>query len=130
MRVLEIKCLFSFCEDILRNHQYMFSAREYWINNGRDSISRAAAMTHNIAVAKNVILFLGDGMGVSTVTAARIFKGQKKGQPGEEQELSFEKFPHIALSKVKLYHVNNGMPMLLATIHTSIRSQKMCKCLI
>ena len=39
-------------------------------------------------------------MGVSTVTAARIFKGQKDGGKGEEHELSFEKFPHIALSKV------------------------------
>ena len=28
---------------------------------------------------KNVILFLGDGMGVSTVTAARIFEGQLMG---------------------------------------------------
>ena len=26
--------------------------------------------------AKNVILFVGDGMGIATVTAARIFDGQ------------------------------------------------------
>ena len=29
--------------------------------------------------AKNVILFIGDGMGVSTLTAARIYDGQKRG---------------------------------------------------
>lgn len=34
--------------------------------------------------AKNVILFIGDGMGVSTLTAARILAGQRDGQPGEE----------------------------------------------
>ena len=49
--------------------------------------------------AKNVILFIGDGMGVSTVTAIRILDGQQKGMPGEENVLSFERFPHLALSK-------------------------------
>ena len=33
--------------------------------------------------ARNVILFLGDGMGVSTVTAARILEGQLRGESGE-----------------------------------------------
>ena len=43
------------------------------------------------ASAKNVILFIGDGMGVSTVTAARIFDGQSRGESGEENVLSFER---------------------------------------
>ena len=29
--------------------------------------------------AKNAIMFLGDGMDITTITAARILKGQKKG---------------------------------------------------
>nr|XP_016996727.2 membrane-bound alkaline phosphatase [Drosophila takahashii] len=49
--------------------------------------------------AKNVILFLGDGMSLSTVAAARIHKGQLKGNTGEEDSLSFEKFPYTGLSK-------------------------------
>ncbi|XP_017079427.1 membrane-bound alkaline phosphatase [Drosophila eugracilis] len=49
--------------------------------------------------AKNVILFLGDGMSLSTVAAARIHKGQLKGNPGEEDSLSFEKFPYTGLSR-------------------------------
>lgn len=65
---------------------------------GKDSIRIAKTLKPNIAVAKKVILFLGDGMGVSTVTAARILKGQLG---GEEEQLSFEKFPHVALSKVR-----------------------------
>ena len=44
--------------------------------------------------AKNVILFIGDGMGVSTVTAARIFDGQSQGMTGEEHWLAFERFPN------------------------------------
>lgn len=51
------------------------------------------------ASARNVILFVGDGMGVSTLTAARILKGQIDGGSGEEYELSFEKFPYSAFSK-------------------------------
>lgn len=58
--------------------------------------------------AKNVILFVGDGMGVSTVTAARIFDGQSRGEPGEENLLSFERFPHVAL--VKTYNTNQQVP--------------------
>ena len=53
---------------------------------------------------RGVILFVGDGMGLSTVTAARILDGQNRGEPGEENYLSFEKFPNVAL--VKTYNVD------------------------
>ena len=51
------------------------------------------AATLQATVAKNVILFIGDGMGVSTVTATRIYDGQSRGETGEENFLSFERFP-------------------------------------
>ncbi|MGD2132627.1 MAG: alkaline phosphatase [Maricaulaceae bacterium] len=51
------------------------------------------------AQAKNVILFIGDGMGVSTVTAARIFAGQAQGLDGESFELTMDTAPHTALSR-------------------------------
>ena len=57
---------------------------------------------------RNVILFVGDGMGVSTVTAARILDGQNRGHPGEENLLAFERFPHVAL--VKTYNVDAQVP--------------------
>lgn len=47
--------------------------------------------------AKNVILFVGDGMGVSTLTAARIYDGQQRGVDGASNRLSFEQFPNLAL---------------------------------
>ena len=40
-------------------------------------------------------------MGMSTVTAARILKGQRAGRTGEEEKLAFETFPHLGLAKVK-----------------------------
>jgi len=58
--------------------------------------------------AKNVILFIGDGMGISTVTAARIYAGQKQGMSGEEHVLPFETFDNVAL--VKTYNTNAQVP--------------------
>ena len=58
--------------------------------------------------ARNVILFIGDGMGISTITAARIYAGQKRGETGEENVLSFEEFPETAL--VKTYNTNAQVP--------------------
>ncbi|HEX5007027.1 MAG TPA: alkaline phosphatase [Hyphomonadaceae bacterium] len=49
--------------------------------------------------AKNVILFVGDGMGISTITAARIYTGQSKGLDGESYQLAMEKLPYSAFSK-------------------------------
>lgn len=43
-------------------------------------------------------------MGISTVTAARIMKGQMKGETGEETSLAMDMFPHLALSKVQKTH--------------------------
>jgi alkaline phosphatase len=47
--------------------------------------------------AKNVILFVGDGMGVSTITAGRIYAGQAKGKDGESNLLAMESLPHSAM---------------------------------
>ncbi|CAL8309771.1 unnamed protein product [Lota lota] len=80
----------------------------YWNNKGRDALNASLRMTPNVGVAKNLILFLGDGMGVPTVTAARILKGQFAGFNGEETSLAMDTFPYLALSKT--YNVNQQMP--------------------
>jgi alkaline phosphatase len=51
------------------------------------------------ASARNLILFVGDGMGPTTVAAARILDGQRRGATGEENLLSFERFPYSGYSK-------------------------------
>jgi alkaline phosphatase len=58
--------------------------------------------------AKNIILFLGDGMSITTLTAARIWQGQQQGGLGEEHFLHFETFPHTAL--IKTYNTNQQTP--------------------
>jgi alkaline phosphatase len=70
-----------------------------WYAAGTRFIEAAQQRPDTRRRAKNVILFVGDGMGISTLTAARILEGQLGGRPGEENRLSFETFPHVALSK-------------------------------
>ena len=72
---------------------------ENWRSDGWKAIDQAKMLKPRKGRAKNVILFIGDGMGVSTLTAARIFEGQQRGESGEENRLSFEEFPYSALSK-------------------------------
>ena len=55
----------------------------------RDAPQTAAApVPSSEQRAKNVILFIGDGMGISTVTAARIYAGQKQGQTFSRSRIS------------------------------------------
>lgn len=73
-------------------------------------------------MARNIILFVGDGMGVSTVTAARIFDGQRKGKTGEEHQLEFEKDAYLALAKV--YNSNQQVPDSAGTMTAMVTGQK------
>lgn len=81
-----------------------------WFNQGKARVSSAMETEELLTkgAAKNVILFVGDGMGVSTVTAARIFAGQKEGNTGEEYQLSFDKFPVAGFAKT--YNTNQQTP--------------------
>lgn len=70
-----------------------------WFRSGRESVAGAARFVAGERPARNVILFVGDGMGIATVTAARILEGQNRGETGEENQLAFETLPHVAFSK-------------------------------
>jgi alkaline phosphatase len=72
--------------------------------------------------ARNVILFIGDGMSLPTVAAARIHEGQQHGQPGEENALSFERFPYTALSKT--YNTDSQTPDSAGTMTAMITGAK------
>ena len=71
-----------------------------WFTAGRAAVNANKLLNRdfNPRRAKNVILFVGDGMGISTVTAARILDGQLRGVDGEWNRLSFERFDDLALS--------------------------------
>ncbi|KFB41527.1 AGAP004578-PA-like protein [Anopheles sinensis] len=68
--------------------------REYWQVTGQDRLRRQLKFgERNLRVAKNVIIFLGDGLSIPTLAATRVYMG------GEERELSFEAFPYTGLAK-------------------------------
>ena len=77
---------------------------DYWLTNGREELYHAVetTATPNEGVAKNVILFVGSGMGVSTVTASRIYKAQVNGNydTPESEYLTFERMDHMGHSRV------------------------------
>ncbi|XP_078696939.1 alkaline phosphatase-like isoform X2 [Branchiostoma floridae x Branchiostoma belcheri] len=77
---------------------------QYWNDLAWKDIQETLKVQPKTGVAKNVILFVGDGMGVSTVTAGRILKGQLAGRTGEEELLEMDKLPYSAL--VKTYNVD------------------------
>ena len=86
-----------------------------WYADGQAAVARNLELrAASSGTAKNVILFVGDGMGVPTVTAARIMEGQFLGGTGEEHTLSFEHFPSVALSKT--YATNQQIGESAATM--------------
>lgn len=72
----------------------------YWEKEGQKYLHASLRLPKIETVAKNVIFFLGDGMGISTVTATRILKGQLKNKGGEDELLVFDQFPFVSFSKV------------------------------
>ncbi|XP_001648006.2 alkaline phosphatase [Aedes aegypti] len=67
---------------------------DYWNNVAQTILGRQLDKNQlNTKVAKNVILFMGDGLSIPTLAATRVFLGD------ESTELSFEKFPYVGLSK-------------------------------
>lgn len=93
---------------------------DWWYRSGA---ARAAANGAMAGRAKNVIVFLGDGMSLTTVAAARILEGQRLGRSGEEHELSWERFPHTGLSKT--YNTDSQTPDSAGTmtaIATGVKS--------
>ena len=70
-----------------------------YFKQAQGQLQRILTQQTNTNRAKNVILIVGDGMGFSTVTAARIFEGQQRGVDGESNVLAWEAFPYLAASK-------------------------------
>ncbi len=93
-----------------------------WIDDAQDTIAFRKSIKPNKRRAKNVILFVADGMDPTTVTATRIYDGQTRGEQGEENFLSFERFPHLAMSKT--YNTNAQTPDSAGTMTAMVTGVK------
>nr|ABR88230.1 membrane-bound alkaline phosphatase [Heliothis virescens] len=80
------------------------TSANYWVQDAQAAIDARLAQVESVKKARNVIMFLGDGMSVPTLAAARTLLGQRQGNTGEETKLHFETFPTIGL--VKTYCVD------------------------
>lgn len=120
--------IFTICLSALaQNTQPIYPVKrvenaDMWRTDGWNAINIAKKTKIRTQKAKNVILFIGDGMGITTLTAARIFEGQMRGESGEENRLSFEEFPFSALSKT--YQVNQQTPDSAPTMSAMITGVK------
>lgn len=78
---------------------------QYWITQAQQRLQEQLTKELNFNVAKNVIMFLGDGMSIPTLAAARAYMGKLEGSlSGEETHLFFDDFPHTGLSKVTIHN--------------------------
>lgn len=67
---------------------------KFWIDNGQNHLKQRLELSVNKNIAKNIIIFIGDGMSLATQMATRAYLGN------ENIYLSFEKFPYTGLSRV------------------------------
>ena len=86
---------------------------DWWYRAGAAQAAARGAMRGR---ATNIILFVGDGMSLTTVAAARILEGQRHGGPGEENLLAWETFPHTGFSKT--YNTDTQTPDSAGTMTT------------
>lgn len=74
-------------------------AQDSYFQSGRKELRDRLAVVQGAARAKNVILFVGDGMGANTLTAARILQGQLLGTDGESYVTAMDAMPWTGLSR-------------------------------
>lgn len=77
----------------------------WWYRLGASQAAARGAMQGR---ARNLILFVGDGMSLPTVAAARILAGQRNGEPGEGTLLAWERFADTAFSRT--YNTDSQVP--------------------
>jgi len=83
------------------------SSSEYF-TVAQDALAERLALEPNTNQARNVILFVADGMGLGTNYGIRLFEGQQMGLLGEEHNLPHDLFPHSAL--MKTFNINAQTP--------------------
>jgi len=97
------------------------SARS-WFEAGRRALEEAQARQVDTRRARNIVLFVGDGMSLTTVAAARVFAGQLRGASGEENALAFERLPWTGL--LKTYNTNLQVPDSAGTMSAMMTGVK------
>jgi alkaline phosphatase len=77
-------------------------SKSYWKKQGQSFLKEKLNQKLNFNKAKNLVIFIGDGMGLGTLMATRSYMNDVN------TELSFENFPHTGLAKT--YCINYQVP--------------------
>lgn len=106
--------------------------QQYWRDYGEKHLAKILKSQgiKGVDVARNVIIFVGDGMSMATIAAGRVLKGQLNEKSGEETEMVFESFPHLGMSKT--YNTDKQVPDSAGTataLFTGIKTKLGAICL-
>ncbi|KAJ8981895.1 hypothetical protein NQ317_007287 [Molorchus minor] len=101
---MAVKCVISLVilVDLLNTAVTFKEDQSHWLKTGEEELTKALNKRLIEGTAKNVILFIGDGMGLTTITSSRIYG------KGEAGHLAWEKFDNIGV--LKTYSANKLVP--------------------
>lgn len=125
IKLVPLLLVIQFCAYAQNNNKENNLVKEspqWWYQQGQQRVKQLDNPVVFPKKAKNVILFIGDGMNIATITASRILQGQQRGESGEENQLSFEKFPQTAFSKT--YNTNLQTPDSAGTMSAMMTGVK------
>jgi alkaline phosphatase len=117
-RLVTVAALLATTSSIAYAQNTLPQLNDSYFRAAQSALQERLRVTLNTNRAKNVILFVGDGMGISTVTAGRIYEGQKRSVDGESNSLTMEKLPFAALSKTYTHdaQVADSAPTAVAMV--------------
>jgi alkaline phosphatase len=117
-RLVTVAALLTATSSIAYAQNTLPQLNDSYFRAAQSALQERLRVTLNTNRAKNVILFVGDGMGISTVTAGRIYEGQKRSVDGESNSLTMEKLPFAALSKTYTHdaQVADSAPTAVAMV--------------
>ncbi|GMR48522.1 hypothetical protein PMAYCL1PPCAC_18717, partial [Pristionchus mayeri] len=102
MRVSSVLFLLVSISPVLT--QYQQSQIEFWNALGHEHLQQKLRWkSPGEKGPKNVIFFLGDGMGLSMVTAGRVIAAEKAGRDYRNEKWAFEKFDFSGILKTSSY---------------------------
>lgn len=79
-----------------------------WWQLGQDDLQKYLALQPQTGVAKNVIMFVGDGMGITTETVTRFYMAQTQNKQIFDAKFSWDEMPYTGLSKT--YNTDAQVP--------------------
>lgn len=87
------------------------------------AIEAREAVQPNTNRAKNVILIVGDGHGVATNYATRLWMGQQAGGPGDDFVMHHETFPNMALLKTYQTNAQTADSVVASAMVTGVKGK-------